>query len=49
VASRVTQQVVEVLSVPVTSARVTQQVVEVLSTEATAPVGATQPHVQVIS
>jgi hypothetical protein len=48
-ASRVTQHSIEVVSIPVVAARLTQHVVEVLSTPAPPPVGATQPHVQVIS
>jgi hypothetical protein len=47
---RLTQQVVEVLTTTAPAARLTQQVVEVLSTTAPPPpVGATQPHVQVMS
>lgn len=49
-ATRVTQHVVEVLTLPTPQARVTQHVVEVLCTAApTPPVGTTQPHVQVMS
>lgn len=50
-ASRVTEQVVEVLTAPTpapAAARVTQHVVEVLSVTPP-PVGLTQPHMQVMA